>query len=446
MNDTNPDPTDPTRTPTEPQRYSPTPEPRTDWTRPEYGADRPTWPTASPTQTWSTPAPAPTAPAEPVTAGGRRGGGSVGTVLAASLIAGVLASGGTFLAINASGALDRPAPATTVPNATTTGSNQPVTIDESSAVIDVASKVGPAVVKITTQSGAGDEAGPIPQSGVGSGVLYDANGWILTNRHVVAGSDTLTIELADGHVLDGRVYGIDTLTDLAIVKVDQVGLPAAQLGDSDKLEVGQLTVAIGSPLGTYSNSVTSGILSATGRSIQVEGGSLNNLLQTDTAINPGNSGGPLLDAAGNVIGINTAIASSAEGIGFAIPINLAKPIMRQAVAGEDIARPYIGIRFRTIDVQLAETEELPVEDGALIQSAPSTGGEPAVVPGGPADDAGIESGDIVTSIEGIELDTEHPLDAVVSQFGPGETVSLEILRDGETRTIEVTLGTRPADL
>jgi S1-C subfamily serine protease len=419
-------------------QYSPTPEPRPSWAA-DQGA---TWSAA----TGPTPRPALTTPTQPV-ASSRRTGPAVGTVLAASLISAVLASGGTFLALNASGALDRPA-ATTTPTGTTTStpsSTQPVTIDESSAVIDVAAKVGPAVVKITT---GGDVTDPSSGTGVGSGVIYDANGWILTNRHVVADNDRVTVELADGTEYVGSIYGIDTLTDLAIVKVEATGLPTAAIGDSDALKVGQLTIAIGSPLGTFSNTVTSGILSARGRSIEVEGGWLNNLLQTDTAINPGNSGGPLLDAAGNIIGINTAIAGSAEGIGFAIPIDIARPIMEQAVAGEEIARPYIGIRFDTIDVQLAEELDLPVSEGALIDDAEGPGGQtlPGVVPGGPADDAGLEAGDIVTAIDGVELDGDHPLDAVVSQFAPGETISLDILRDGTERSIEITLGTRPADL
>jgi S1-C subfamily serine protease len=428
-------------------RYSPAPEPRTDWSRPEFAPDRPVWPSQAerPMPTWQEPV-----PAQPVTPpSATRRGGVVGPILAASLISAVLASGGTYLTLNATGALDQPTAAPASPAIDQTGGTQPVTIDESSATIDVAAKVGPAVVKITTEAAASaDPLSPIPDTGVGSGVIYDANGWILTNRHVVAGSDKLTVELQDGHQLDGTIYGIDTLTDLAIVKVDATGLPTAALGNSDALKVGQLTVAIGSPLGTYSNSVTSGILSAKGRQIDVQGGRLSNLLQTDTAINPGNSGGPLLDASGAVIGINTAIASSAEGIGFAIPINLAKPIMAQAVAGETLARPYIGVRFVTIDMQVVQQENLKVEDGALVKDSQAGDGStlPAIVPDGPADRAGLTSGDIITKVDDVTLDGEHPLDAVISQFTPGDVVTLTILRDGSTRTVDLTLGTRPADL
>jgi S1-C subfamily serine protease len=194
--------------------------------------------------------------------------------------------------------------------------------------------------------------------------------------------------------------------------------------------------------------VTSGILSAKGRTIRVDGGQLDNLLQTDAAINPGNSGGPLLDASGAVIGINTAIASSAEGIGFAIPVNLAKPIMAQAVAGETLARPYIGVRFDTIDVAVVEREDLSVDEGALVTDGQATDGStlPAIIPNGPADVAGIKKGDIITKIDGISLDGEHPLNAVISQFSPGDTVTLTIVRNGSPMTVELTLGTRPADL
>ena len=234
----------------------------------------------------------------------------------------MLASGGTVLALGASGALQRTAaPAPTNPAATNVGAVQPVTIDESSATIAVAAKVSPAVVRITvTGSSDAGNLGVIPATGVGSGVIFDSNGWILTNHHVVEGGEKFDVELKDGRVLSGKVYGIDTLTDLAIVKVEATGLPTAAIGESDALKVGQLVVAIGSPLGTYSNSVTSGIVSAKGRSITTDNNeSLSNLIQTDAAINPGNSGGPLLDAGGNVIGINTAVAQNSNGIGFRHP-------------------------------------------------------------------------------------------------------------------------------
>jgi S1-C subfamily serine protease len=301
-------------------------------------------------------------------------------------------------------------------------------------------------VRITTSANVDTSTGIIPETGVGSGVIYDSAGWILTNRHVVEGSNSLAVELNDGRVLDGKVYGIDTLTDLAIVKVEATGLPTAALGDSTALKVGQLVVAIGSPLGTYSNSVTSGIVSAKGRSITADGNTnLNNLIQTDAAINPGNSGGPLLDAGGHVVGINTAIAADSNGIGFAIPINIARPIMAQAVAGKPLARPYMGIVYRALDLQYAKTNNLPVNDGALVlpggsQNAPT----PAVIPGSPAATAGVKEGDIIVKVNTQSIDGDHPLDATLSEYAPGDTISVEVLRGGQSQTLSLTLGTRPA--
>ncbi len=244
------------------------------------------------------------------------------------------------------------------------------------------------------------------------------------------------------------MYGIDTLTDLAIVKIEAKDLPAAEIGDSSAIKVGQLAIAIGSPLGTYTNTVTSGIISALGRSIDVQTGRINNLIQTDAAINPGNSGGPLLNAAGDVIGINTAVAGSAQGIGFAIPINIARPIMQQALAGQKLVRPWIGVRYIAIDLQVQAADKLPVDHGAYIASGQNATGQttPGIVAGSPADKAGLKEGDIISSIEGITIDGEHPLDDVLSQFAPGKTVTLTVLRAGQTMSIQLTLGTRPANL
>jgi len=431
------------RTSGEPERYSPPAEARPDWSR--HDGD----PVLTPTpERWYEPAS--TVAAGPVgdgpVGGSRPGRGGMGTVVGAALLSAVLASGSTVLALNATGALDRPAPATSGPTGTTVGANnQPVTIDESSATIEVAAKASPAVVRIETNGSVDTSTGIIPSTGVGSGVIYDRGGWILTNRHVVEGSDTLSVELNDGRVMSGTVYGIDTLTDLAIVKIQGTDLPVARLGDSSALKVGQLVVAIGSPLGTYSNSVTSGIVSAKGRSITADGNqNLNNLIQTDAAINPGNSGGPLLDAGANVVGINTAIAADSNGIGFAIPIDIARPIMEQAVAGKQLARPYMGVVYRAIDRQFATANNLSVTEGALVQPGGSQGStSPAVVPGSPADAAGIRDGDIIVKVNGQAIDGDHPLDATLSEYAPGDTVTIELLRGGQSTSVQLTLGTRP---
>jgi serine protease Do len=427
--------------PASPSSYSPAPELRTDWTRTSWSDPEPT-----PEHWFESATPAPTRPA---VAPARRGAGP-GTVVAAALAAAVLASGGTVVALTAGGAFDRPpaaAAGTQGTNSTTV--KQPVTLDESSAIINVAAKAGPSVVRIYTKGIDPNSATQQEQDGVGSGIIFDANGWILTNRHVVASTTDLTVQLKDGTKYDATIYGIDTLTDLAIVKVDATGLPAATIGDSDGLKVGELVVAIGSPLGTFDNSVTSGIVSALGRDITTEGGHIRNLIQTDAAINPGNSGGPLLDATGSVIGVNTAIAQNSTGIGFSIPIDIARPIMRQALAGEALARPYIGIQYVAIDPQLVKQLKLPVGAGAYVQILDPNGdptGEDAVRPKSPAAVAGVKTGDIVTAINGQTIDALHPLDAVLTQFAPGDSITLEIIRGQEHKTLTVTLGTRPKDL
>ncbi len=438
--------------------YAPQPEPRPDWAASAW--------TDPPVASAQDPSAQESAGQEPAGGAGegpagssapRRAGTGIGpgSLVAVSLLSAILASGGTFLALKGSGALD---PGTTVPDgvsAITTGSRQPVTIDESSAVIDAAARAGPAVVRILVSGTATDPSGgTIPDAGVGSGIIFDAGGWILTNRHVVTDAngntaDSLTVELRDGRQFEGSVYGIDTLTDLAIVKIQADGLTAAVMGSSADLEVGQLAIAIGSPLGTYSNSVTSGIISATGRAVTVQSGDrLTNLIQTDAAINPGNSGGPLLDAVGNVIGINTAVATDSTGIGFAIPIDIARPIMQQALAGHELSRPYIGVRYLPVDRRVQEEERLTVDHGALVNPAQGQSGETldAVIPGGPADKAGVRDGDVIVRIGGHGIDLEHPLDLVLAGFSPGQTVDLEIVRGSQTLTVQVTLGTRPNDL
>ena len=414
------------------QRYSPTREARPDWSSP----------------LWSGPAGSAVQPVPVKTSGERRAG--VGTVLAAALLSAVLASGGTYLALDLGGVIGSgPVPSAPVADPVV-ATPAPGAFGGGSPIVAAAALVSPAVVRITVSGSQGDlGSGQIPATGVGSGVIYDEAGWILTNRHVVADSAALTVELKDGREFQGTVYGIDTLTDLAIVKVEASGLPVAPIGTSSDLQVGQLTIAIGSPLGTYSNTVTSGIVSAKGRAITVSDGTrLTNLIQTDAAINPGNSGGPLIDAAGRVIGINTAIAQDSNGIGFAIPIDIARPIMQQALMGEALARPYIGIRYEPVTVKLRQQEGLSVDAGAIVRAGRAGTGQtlPAVVSGGPADAAGIREGDIIVSVGGKVIDSENPLDAILSQFAPGQTVDVSILRGSERMALEVTLGTRPPDL
>ena len=379
-----------------------------------------------------------------------RRGGAVGLVVAASLSAAIVASLGTYGVLSTTGALDREvATAAPVSQAGQTTQPRPVAIDESSAITRAAAKVSPAIVTIDVTGSAGDPNDPfldIPQSGVGSGVIFDASGWIVTNEHVVSGARTLTVTLEDGRTFDGSVYGTDTLTDLAIVKVDATNLPTAPIGDSSTAKVGQLAIAIGSPLGTYTNSVTSGIISAFGRTITVQDGTvIRNLIQTDAAINPGNSGGGLLDAAGNVVGINTAVAQTAEGIGFAIPINIARPIMEQALAGQELARPWIGIFYIAITPAIADENSLPAEQGAWLTAQDGSGrSQDPIVADSPAAAAGLRDGDIIVAIDGQQIGRTSPLDDILTQYAPGRTVALDVLRDGQRVSLTLTLGTRPS--
>ena len=439
-----PAPTTTTAPDTETVAFTPTPVRRPGWaTQDWHSPDRSAEPAPAP--------PVAPVPAAPVRVSGRSAG--LGTVIGVAILSAVLASGATVALLGSSGALGRLGPAATGPTAQ--GSRGPLTIDESSAVVAAAANVSPAVVRITATGVSTDVfGGTLPETGIGSGVIYDANGWVLTNRHVVltqedAIASSLTVELKDGREFTGTVYGIDTLTDLAIVKVDATGLPWATMGRSADIKVGQLAIAIGSPLGTYTSTVTTGIISATGRSINITSETrLTNLIQTDAAINPGNSGGPLLDAAGTVIGINTAVERDSTGIGFAIPIDIARPIMSQALAGEPLARPYVGIRYQQIDAKLKRERNLSVDQGALVGPATDAAGQelPAIAPDSPAETAGLRDGDIILSIEGQAIDAEHPLDAMLTSYRPGQSVALQVLRGSERLEVTIKLGTRPDNL
>jgi S1-C subfamily serine protease len=316
-----------------------------------------------------------------------------------------------------------------------------VRIDESNAVIDAVNRVSSAVVLIQTSSGGGIFGGG---TGTGSGVIYDASGWILTNKHVVENAQTLIVELNDGRTFEATTYGIDPLTDLAIVKVDATDLPVAPIGSSSELEPGQLAIAIGNPLG-YKHTVTTGIVSGLGRQINASSANqesadlLRNLIQTDAAINPGNSGGPLVNSAGQVIGINTAVSTEAQGLGFAIPIDVAKPIMQQALDGEELVRPWIGVYYTPISPALAEADDLPVDYGALIGATDGS----AIIPGSPAEAAGLRDGDIIVALDGEALTEESDLATLILPYEAGDTITLRVLRDNTATEIELTLGELP---
>jgi serine protease Do len=384
---------------------------------------------------WSTRAPAvPPGPED------RRSGGLVPVVIVA-LVVGIVS--GSLSAIAVSNLLH---PGETASNngaheSTLSGS---VRIEEYSAITKAVEAVTPAVVTIAARSSTvGGEA-----NGVGSGFIFDASGWILTNRHVVSGAEQLTVRLNDTRTFPAHLYGIDTLTDLAIVKIEASGLPTARLGVSDDLKPGQLAIAIGNPLGTFENTVTTGVVSGLQRQITAGNAGnqsseqLNNLIQTDAAINPGNSGGPLVDSAGQVIGINTAVNENAQGIGFAIPIDVAKPILRQALANRKLSRPWIGIFYQPVTKALAASEHLSVDYGALVGSSDPS--RPAVFPGSPADRAGLRSGDVILSVDDQKIDTDHELSMRILPHAPGDTVRLTLMRDSASMDVSVTLGTLPS--
>jgi len=314
----------------------------------------------------------------------------------------------------------------------------------SSAVTSVVDAVGPAVVSISVRGP--QSAGPgwgRRGGGSGSGVIFTPDGYILTNAHVVRGGARLEVALTDGSTHTAQVCGIDPATDTAVIRIEGSGLPHAHFGESAKLRVGQLCIAIGNPLG-FSSTVSAGVVSALGRNMRAQDGRLmENIIQSDVALNPGNSGGPLVDASGTIVGINTAIASDANGIGFAIPIDIARPILEQALRGDELARPWIGIRFTSVDLQVQESNNLPVDHGAWVTT---NGQGESIIANSPAASAGLQDGDIITAIEGTAVDQEHPLDALLVRYPPGTTITLSVLRGGQPVDLKLTLGTRPENL
>lgn len=322
---------------------------------------------------------------------------------------------------------------------------QKVTLDEGSKFIDVAKQVSPSVVSISTSRNVSDFFGQIyQQKGGGSGFIVSSDGLVATNKHVVAdASSTYQVVLSDGSTHDATVKAIDPIFDFAVLKIDAKNLKPAEFGNSDDLQVGQWVIAIGNALAQFQNTVTTGIISAKERSITAgdsSGGSteaLEGLLQTDTAINPGNSGGPLLNTNGQVVGVNTAVAGDAQGIGFSIPINVLKPAVDSVIKTGRIIRPALGVRYVSLTKKFAETNKLPVDHGAYLQA--SGDGGAAVLSGSPADKAGLKLNDIIVSVNGQSVDETHGLARLIQQFGVGDKVKLTYFRDGKENTVEVTL-------
>jgi Do/DeqQ family serine protease len=335
----------------------------------------------------------------------------------------------------------------------------------SNFIADVVEEVGPAVVRINAARTVaqrqpsifndpvfreffGDLGGAVPpssrvQEGTGSGFIIDNNGTILTNAHVIEGADRVTVTLRDGRELPGRVVGQDALTDVAVIQVEANNLPTVSVGNSDQLRPGEWAIAIGNPLG-LDNTVTVGIISATGRSsaqIRVPDQRVQ-FIQTDAAINPGNSGGPLLNEQGQVIGMNTAIIGGAQGLGFAIPINTARNIADQLIANGRVDHPYLGIQMQTLTAALREqvnrdrSNNLSVtaERGVLVVQ---------VMANSPAARAGLRSGDVITAIDGDSVTTADQVQQRVSQAAIGSPLQLQIQRGSSSSTVAVSPAAMP---
>lgn len=336
--------------------------------------------------------------------------------------------------------------------------------NEANVISDIAKQVGPSVVSVnvTSQSSAADpysylfgySGGSTTQESAGTGIILNTEGLVLTNRHVVpAGTTTVSVTLSDGTVLDdvtvlGRTNENDSL-DIAFLKIgDKKGhvLTAAKIGDSSLMNVGDSVVAIGNALGQFQNTVTSGIISGFGRSIQASDGSsypsstesLDGLFQTDAAINEGNSGGPLVNLAGEVIGINTAIASGSQNVGFSIPINDVVGLIKSVEQTGKLERPYLGVRYVLLTDDIAKEYNLKVSRGAYIPQQTSRSGE-TVISGGPADKAGIEPGDVITKIDGTAIDEKTSLTSLLGKRMVGDTVKVTIQRGDATKTVSVVL-------
>lgn len=326
-------------------------------------------------------------------------------------------------------------------------------------------RVRPAVVQVSNQKQVQPQQSnrPVPETqGIGSGVIYDPSGLVITNNHVVAGADTLLVGLPDGRSFQATVVGTDAETDLAVLRINGPNLPVATLGTASGVMTGDWVVAIGNALALSGGpTVTQGIVSATGRAIQVPSESgppgpstpsaggqstqagtfLFDLIQTDAPINPGNSGGPLVDLAGTVIGINTVVAAATaqgqpvEGIGFAISVDTVKSIAGQLVATGRAVHPFLGITYAPLNPAVAASLKAPVDHGMFVLS---------VTANSPAAQAGIQQGDIILSIDGQQLTGESSLGQIINQHKPGDTIQLSILRNGQPRNVQVTLGQVPS--
>ena len=350
---------------------------------------------------------------------------------------------------------------------TITGQKKVYEVTENSATFDVVKKVAPSVVSVVVTKELANvynmtgpdvwefwnNGEPLPRGGGdtqevggGTGFIISEDGMILTNRHVVEDIDAAySIVLNDGTSHEAKVLDRDVVSDIAVLQIDVQGLPVVEFGDSDDIEIGQTVVAIGNTLSEYSNTVTRGVISGIDRRVVAGDGFGNSeliegALQTDAAINPGNSGGPLLNLDGQVIGINTAVNRAGQSIGFAIPINQAKPVVDSVREFGEIVRPWLGVRYVNLTEEAAEVNELSHNYGALIVDGETS--TPGVVVDSPAANAGLLEGDIILSINGVDLRDDTSLVKEISKYKPGEIIEIIYAREGNEIPVSVTLDKR----
>jgi len=350
--------------------------------------------------------------------------------------------------VSASAATEPPRVAVSQQGAT----DPPPAEDDDMSAADVVEQVAPAVVTVynldVLEGEFGQEAQEVPQ-GTGTGFIIDEEGHIVTNWHVVTGGDRYAVQLYDGTLVEADLIGEDPRDDLAVVKIDPASVPATVgFGDSDALRPGEGVLAIGSPLGQFTNTVTEGIVSGLGRDNLGTGNNFcqtyADLIQHDAAINPGNSGGPLFNMAGEVIGVNTLGLPTGnggtplQGLFFAVPSSTVITAAEQLIANGTISAPYIGVRTEDINAAVAEANNLPVEFGNLVVE---------VSPDSPADRAGLQPEDIITAVDGTAITQEQSLGGlIIDQYQPGDTVQLTIIRDGDEQTVDLTIGEAPAEV
>ena len=355
---------------------------------------------------------------------------SISLVVIVAIICSILSSLLTVVVVNKTGILN----GTT--NSVKGTSSQIVVSNEKGTNVyqAVSEKANPSVVGITTTTLSSDNMFSMPteSTGVGTGIIVDSNGYILTNSHVISDGQAKTVNVlfSDGSTIDGEVYWYDSQLDLAIVKVNKTGLTAAELGDSDKVQIGDISVAIGNPYGLdLAGTVTQGIISGLDRTISTSETTMTGLIQTDASINSGNSGGPLLNSSGQVIGINTAKASEGEGLGFAIPINTAKPIIESIIQKGSYEKVTLGIKGTDASKYAQYSkQQLSTDEGVYVAE---------VVSGSAAESAGIKSGDIITKIDSTNLSVMSDLTKNLYNYTKGDSATLTINRDGKEMTLKV---------